>query len=315
MRRPANSGVVLVAVLFAVAIMSVMVVAITSLTRSGIASQRLDERLLATHLALRSGVERAKALVLSAPPEERIYFDGTPATVDLGNGIEAEITIRDAAGLVDLNRSDVKLVTAILEGSLSPAAARDIAGRITEWREKAASQPKPPATAAPAQTPKPAGQAPATPGEESKAAPAAVIFAAVEQLLAMVEEDGGDATSDASADAAALDARFTVFNPTGLVNPLAAPDDLLLAVPDFTDRDLALVRGVRKTRSWKTDIGLKLLVERLNSSLSVRKPWVFIIGVKLIRGPGIIPQSQTGVVVMENEKGPLPFQTLSVSGL
>ena len=43
-----DRGVVLVAVLFAVAIMSVMVVAASALTRSGIAGHELEQRRLAT---------------------------------------------------------------------------------------------------------------------------------------------------------------------------------------------------------------------------------------------------------------------------
>ena len=68
---PRQRGIILVAVLLAVAIMSVMVVAVTTLTRSGISAERLEERLLASRLALRSGIEVAKALIAATPPAER----------------------------------------------------------------------------------------------------------------------------------------------------------------------------------------------------------------------------------------------------
>ena len=60
-RSRAERGVILIAVLLAVAIMSVMVVAAAALTRSGVGNEQLEQRRLASHLALRSGQEAAKA--------------------------------------------------------------------------------------------------------------------------------------------------------------------------------------------------------------------------------------------------------------
>jgi len=132
-----DRGIVLIAVLLMVAMMSVMVVAVTALTRSGVAAHGLEQRRLASELALRSGLESAKALILATPVEERVFFDGTPLTIELGEGITAEVTIRDAAGLVDLNRSDMALVDAMLTASLAPAEAQKISAQITDWRKKA----------------------------------------------------------------------------------------------------------------------------------------------------------------------------------
>ena len=159
----------LVAVLLAVAIMSVLVVAVTALTRSAIASQGLETRRFATQLALRSALETAKALIIATPAQQRIYLDATPVTVDLGQGLQAELTIRDAAGLVDLNRSELPLIEATLAETLDTPQATTITTQITQWRKQAEDQT---AAAAPAQKParKPGDKADEKQGENARRA-------------------------------------------------------------------------------------------------------------------------------------------------
>jgi hypothetical protein len=299
-----DRGVVLVAVLFAVAIMSVMVVAASALTRSGIASLELEQRRFATELALRSGLEAAKALIVTTLPAQRSYFDGAPLAMDLGNGLSAEVTIRDAAGLADLNRTGLPLVESLLLATLSGAEATELFKRISELR-------------APAEKTKPVGAAPppdpaegamnaqeTKPGEPPVAAPP--IFLAVDQLRSLAESQSADR----------LGQWFTVFNPTGLVNPLAAPDDVLLAIPGFSEGDLSAVEAARKNRAPQADQALQPMLGRLKDFLAIGEaPNVFVIGIRLNDGPGIIAQSTASAVVQIAEQGPLPFRTLSVSGL
>jgi type II secretory pathway component PulK len=307
MKGRGDRGIVLVAVLLMVAIMSVMVVAVTALTRSGIAGHGLEQRRLASHLALRSGIESAKALILATPAEERVYFDGTPQVLQLGDGVEAEVRIRDASGFADLNRTDLKLIDALLMSSLDRADAETISGRIAEWRqkaEKAEDKNTPGAPAPPGQQPgvqPPAGAGTAE-GERTKPAP--IIFQSTGQLLAMAE----------SGDAAELEGVFTVFSPTGQVNPLAAAEDVLLSVPGLTPADISAVEAARKSRAPNALAGLGQMVERLKPYITLEQPSVFVIDVRLTAGPGIIAQSRAGAVAQVVDKGPLPFQTLWVSG-
>jgi len=300
MKGAGQRGIVLVAVLLMVALMSVMVVAATSLTRAGIADQRLEQRLVATHFALRSGLEGAKAVIVSTPPDQRVFFDGSPLMLELGGGLVAEVTIRDAAGLADLNRSELPLVEAVLASALGPREAQALSARIAEWRKQAAEEAKP-SDGAGQPPPQPA---PAANKDEQKP-PAPVVFQAEEQLLAMTENDGADM----------LEGHVTVFNPKGLVNPLAAPDDVLLAIPGATPRDLAAIDAARKIRAWKTDQGLQQILERQKSFLAVEEPTVFMIGIRLVEGDTVITGSKAAAVVMAVDDGPLPFRTLSVSGL
>jgi hypothetical protein len=293
-----NRGVVLVAVLFTVAIMSVMVVAASALTRSGIADHELEQRRLATRLALRSGLESAKALIVATPPAERAYFEGAPAAMDLGGGILAEVTIRDAAGLPDLNKSELSIIEAVLRDGIDAAEAAGLSARIGEWRREASERAK-------AQAP----SAPASPASDSAnrqdEQPDPLIFLSVDQLAALL----------APASAERLSGRLTVFSPAGLVNPLAASEDVLLAIPGFTRGDLATVLAVRKGRPANPEGQLQPMLARLKPFIALQDPTVFVIGVRLQAGPGIIAQSMAGAVVQAVEQGPLPFRTLAVSGL
>lgn len=119
-----DRGIVLVAVLLAVTVMSVMVVAVSALVRSGISSQRVEAKVLATRYALLSGLEGAEALILSTPPEDRVFLDATAEIIDIGNGVRLSVSIRDAAGLADINRSDLTLIETLLADKLEPVAAK-----------------------------------------------------------------------------------------------------------------------------------------------------------------------------------------------
>ena len=294
MTRGNQRGMVLVAVLFAVAIMSVVVVAITMLARSGIASQSLEARRLSTELALRSGLEAGKAAIVAIEAPKRIFLDATPVRLELGDGLVAEVRIRDAAGLADLNRTGLPLLEAILNDSLPAAQASrlmaEVASRRSAAEEKAKAAAAPPAARSEGETPAPP--------------PAPVVFVAVDQLLAM-------ATPTAAPE---LAARLTLFNPAGLINPLAAPGEVLSAVPGITPADLADVEAARRTRAPGGGQRLSQLVERLKPFLTLKEPTVFVVEVRLREGPGIIANSSMSAVVQLAEKGPMAFRTLWVSG-
>ena len=294
MTQARERGIVLVSVLFAVAIMTVLVVAVTMLARSGIASQALEARRLSSELALRSGLEAGKAAIVAMPAPERIFLDATPFTLRLGEGVSAEIRIRDAAGLADLNRSELPLLEAILRGSLPAVEASRITGVVASRRSAAAEAAK---AVTPPPAARPEGEAPETP-------PAPVIFVALEQLLAMA----------APAAATALGRRLTLFNPAGLINPLAAPKEVLAVVPGITPVDLAAVEAARRARAPGGGQNLGLLVERMKTYLTLQEPTVFVIEVRLLEGPGVIANSSMSAVVQLAEKGPMAFRTLRVSG-
>lgn len=134
---------------------------------------------------------------------------------------------------------------------------------------------------------------------------APIIFQAVEQLLAMTDSE----------EAQPLAAYLTVFNPTGQLNPLAAPEEILAAVPGMTGADLRLIKDVRKSRAWQADLGFKGLLERLKPFLAVGPPSVFMVEVEVQDGLGLICQSHAGATIQLTVDRPQPFRTRRISDL
>lgn len=303
-------GIILIAVLLSVAIMAVMVVAAAALTRAGIGNEQLEQRRLASHLALRSGIEAAKAMILAIPEEQRPALAGSETEIDLGGGITATVRLRDAAAYVDLNRSDPKLIEAVARFSGLGKAAEGLAEKIEKLRkdatpDQASAQSQPPNTKAP-----PVGTSSAistkAPADAGKAPnqPIPIIFLAVDQVPALL-----DIPPD---EAKALEAGLTVFNPTGQINPLAAPDQVLQSIPGLTSKDVADIAMARKMNTGGADSRLQQLIQRLPGLLSLRPPSVFMIDVKLDGGPGILPGGAARAVVRLIPDGQAPFGTLAL---
>lgn len=298
-RRRPERGIILVAVLLAVAIMSVMVVAAAALTRAGIGSEELEQRRLATHFAMRSGLEAAKAMILAMSDDQRLSLDGSEVPVDLGEGVSVTLSLRDAAGLADLNRSDPALIEAVVAFSGIPRSrTQGLAATITKLRKAAAPEPAAAAGAA-------AGSGTQKPADNKAEEPQPpILFLAIDQLLALI--------GVAPDRAAALGEGLTVYSPTGLVNPLAAPPPVLQSVPGITPRDLSDVAFARKIRAGSADGRIQQLVQRMQGLLAVNPPSVFIVGVRLDSGPGLLPGSTIYAVLRLNPKGPQPFGTLAL---
>lgn len=295
--RERERGIILIAVLLAVAIMSVMVVAAAALTRSGIGSEELEQRRFASHFAVRSAIEAAKAMILATPVDERVFFDGTPIDIPTGTGGRATISIRDAAGFVDINQSDPALIEAMARDSgLSLGEVNGLAAKITKLRKDAT-----PATAA-ATAPAAQVVAAAPPaGQEAAdqmpagAGPQPLVFLSVDQLQSLADLTTPEGREFAS--------RLTVFSPSGRINPLAAPAELLQAIPGISPGDLAAFAAAKKSRTWKG---------AAKAFLALGDPSVFVIDVKLGAGAGLLAGSSARAVVRTGSDKPLPFRTLAL---
>lgn len=307
--RAQERGIILVAVLLAVAIMAVMVVAAASLTRAGIGNEELEQRRLASHLALRSGIESAKALILATPEDQRLFLAGEETPVDLGNGITATVRLRDAAGYADLNRSDPKLIEAVARfAGLGKEGADGLAGRIEQLRKEAMpEEPGTPPQKAPVRTAgQPGGAAAQPPGAAGgeKPKPVPIIFLSLDQVPQLLDIEPEDAE--------ALGAGLTVFNPTGAINPLAAPEQVLQAIPGISEQDISDIEMARKSRTGPKDGRLQQLMQRLQGVLTVSPPSVFMVDVKIDGGPGVLPGSTARAVLRLLPRGEAPFGTLAL---
>lgn len=301
-----QSGVILVAVLLAVAIMSVMVVAAVALTRSGIGSERLEQRRLSSHFALRSGIEAAKALILAMPPEERLALDGSSMQLDLGNGVSATIMMRDAAGLADLNRSDPTLIETVASSSGLPRGkAEGIAATITRLRKDAAPESgEKKVQIKPAQPGVLPGGNAAVASNAAETETPPIIFLAVEQFVELFRiplEDG-----------VRLAANLTIYNPTGKINPLAAPVPVLQSIPGVSVRDVSDVAAARASGTGSSDARLQQLVQRLPGLMSMKEPSVFMVEVRIDSGEGVLTGSTARAVLRLNGKDAPPFGVLAL---
>lgn len=314
--RPGERGIILIAVLLAVAIMAVMVVAATALTRAGIGNEQLEQRRLASHFALRSAIEAGKALILATPDDQRLALAGQEASVDLGNGLSATVRLQDAAGYIDLNRSDPKLIEEAARFSGLGKAAEGLAQKIEKLRKDAMPEgAEPGGGPATGRSANPLVKPAAKQGgvrsntglggaAPPKQPPLPILFLSVEQMPAILDIEADDA--------AALGSGLTVFNPTGLINPLAAPDQVLQSIPGLTDQDRAAIAMVRKTGGGSKDGRLQQLIQRLPGLLSLAPPRVFMLDVKLDGGPGILPGSAAHAVVRLLPEGEMAFGTLAL---
>ena len=140
-RATGQRGIALVAVLWGLAILSIIAAAFLADTRSqGTIARNLMENAKAQALA-DAGVYRAIAGILSIDPAIAWRADGTAYQLSLGEG-EVLITIADEGGKVDINRAQDRLLRELFEGSGMPEndaaalidAIRDFADRDDDRR-------------------------------------------------------------------------------------------------------------------------------------------------------------------------------------
>ena len=138
MMRPAASGqrgIALVAVLWGVAILSLIAMAFLADSRSqSTIARNLEENAKAQALA-DAGIYRAVAGLLTIDPAGAWRADGTVYRLELGEG-EVAITIADEGGKVDLNRAQDRLLAGLLrvmgEGE---AEAEALVGAIRDFAD------------------------------------------------------------------------------------------------------------------------------------------------------------------------------------
>ncbi len=294
-----DRGIILVVVLWAVAIMSVIVVGLSSLTQKSLVGETVEAERLRLRLALDAATELGKAMIVATPAPDRVFLDGVPMAVTLTDGREASIAIRDAAGLVDLNQADTGFLAALARASgVGTIASQSFAADVEALRKRATPETE--------GQPRTDGAPPPTDGEGdgTRKPLKPFVFASIAQARPLI-----DAPADAVDRFLSL---LGLYGATGPVNPLAAPEVVLGAIPGIAKGDLATVASVKTARQWKTDQRFSALLERLKDHVAVEEPKTFVIDVRLDRAGTRLGGRRVSVVTL-SEGGPLPFQTLAVS--
>ncbi|NJM30851.1 MAG: hypothetical protein HC855_12795 [Rhizobiales bacterium] len=290
MSKPRENGIVLLIVLWTLAMMTLIVVAMSAYAQRGISLASVETDRLRSDWAVVSGVEAAKAYIVGLRPEERLVLDGRELTVDVGQGRRVRIVIKEGAGFVDINRVDARLLQGVLaRAGLGEVEIGPLIQALGNLRLKAAN---------PAKT-----QQPAAGQEEKPEVPSAGLVS----LMELLSLPGMDAA--ALKDAMPL---LGLHSEDGKINPLSAPEEVLRAVPNMTAEEIASIRAAKASGNAKAAIGA--VVEKYADFLALNDAKIFVIDAVAEGGRGLVAgvRGQT-TVILEPESRPPKFRTLALS--
>ena len=305
-----RQGMILIVVLWAVSLMTLTVVALSAISQKSLSLAGAETDLLRSELALEAGTAAAYAMIIAETPENRVYFNGQPVKLDTGGGRIVEISIRDASGLIDLNRADPVLIEQFMKKNASdPVAAGLLIEAIAALRP--ATKPGQDANAGDGRQNQQQLANQATAGQpganqtESAARPTPVAVAAIGQLY------GIDKVPDAVLDK--LLPLITLYSSQGgKVNPMAAPKEVLLSIPGLSERELGIFETARKRRQWQTP-EVQTAISALEKFVAVGEARSFVVSVKLLEGPGLIAGGSLMSTVVADESSGLAFQVMAWS--
>lgn len=279
-------GMILVVVLWVIAMMTTIIVSLSAFTQKNISLAGVETDRLRSEQLLFSSLEAAKAVILATPEENRVFLNGSPKRLDLGNGNIVEVMVQDTSGLIDLNRTPVPLLEA-LAAQISSGSS-ETAALITEIIRKRSAKLLAPAPQASAAKPKIQPVAIVAPGE----------------LRAL---PGGN-----SATLVDLWRIATLFTADGKVNPLSAPDPVLRAVPGLTPKDKTIFESARAQNRWKQP-QVQNALETYAEFLAVRESRIFNIEVTIVANNNGPPGQKLTSTVILDQAADVPFQTLALS--
>jgi general secretion pathway protein K len=309
-RKPGERGMILLVVLWTVAAMTVVAVALSAYVQRNIGVAGTDMAQLRSDLAVKSALNAGVAVVWSLKPEDRRFLAGAVQRLPLGGGVVADVALAEATGRADLNRAAPELLQNLFIAALgSEGRGKALLGAVMSLRPKADA----PAgksgdgksigagngTAADAAAP-----TDATTASDSKPPEQPPGFQTALQLLAFTEI--------APADLQRVLPLVGVVSRGGLVNPLSAPPEVLRAVPKMSDADFATIMAARKNHDASSE-NLKAAVGRYAGTLSLDPSRVFQVSAKIVAGPGLIAGSRGAATILLTPDGAKPFQTLAIS--
>lgn len=316
-------GMILVIVLWTIAAMTIVAVALTSYVQRNITTTATDKLQLRSELQLRSGISVGVAILLGIKEKERVFFDGETREIDLGDGRKMSVTINDATARVDLNKADSKflegLFIAVLE---SKGAGREMAEAVMGLRKVAApddakadvgkSKPAPAdnrsvgqASRAPPSFP---GKRPGAKqdqlGDKPKTPDHVPVFVTTLQLLTL-----GDLRPAAIQKVIPF---VGVASKDGKVNPMTASGIVLAAIPKITDEALKVISQARHQRDVTSE-PMKKVLQDFDAFLTVEPPRVYRVTVQITGGSDVIAGSRLIATILLTPEAAKPFQVLALS--
>jgi general secretion pathway protein K len=298
-------GMILLVVLWTLALMSVVAVALSAYLQRNIRVAATDRLELNTELALRSGFNAAAAALWAMKPEQRATLLGFERKLNLGGGITATAVFTEATGRADLNTAGIDLLRNLFTAATgSEAKGKNLAAAVVEARggeEGASTQGGDNRSVADASQPATAsGEREGADGPPQKG-PAFQTPLQLQQLPGALPDDVNRILPFVG-----------VLSRRGKINVFAAPLPVLQAVPGLsrTDRDIIL-----KARAGGDAKGeaLNAVLQKFPDLLTVEASRAFIVDVKLDPGPEIIANRSAFATILLTPDGAKPFQLLALS--
>lgn len=216
-------GVILLVVLWAITLLSLLLLAASASVHGSLALSRSMMREFRGDRLAESAVEIAAGNLLTVDPQQRWIADGRRYLVALGSD-EIGIRVRDSAGLVDVNRAEIGLIRNLLRQFTDDAAVADTISRAIELRRGTLSvESRDPAGSVGLRRANRSGVEPRRPFRSL--AELTPLFGAHGELLARVVP------------------YLAITGKTGTINPAAAPRAVLAAVPDISRQEVEIILG------------------------------------------------------------------------
>lgn len=238
--HPRERGFVMLVVLWVLTSAVILVASFNGAVRGGTASAVSEIGWTKSEALLDAGVEIAAAHLMDQDENHRWPGNGVAHTLSFA-GAELTITIRDANGLVDLNKSDEKLLRALFQTfTRSNIKATQYTDIILKARDAA--------TGAEAQN-----KADAFANLNQNTFGGQLAFIDVWQLARMrgIPKDLFNRMAP----------YLTVYSRDGTINPVAAPPMVLAAIPDLNRADIEKLKYANKS-------ALDDLMQKAQSSLT-----------------------------------------------
>jgi general secretion pathway protein K len=280
-------GLALVVVLWVVALLALQVSILNLTVRDTSSLATTELATLRGEALAMAGVEMAVAHLLARNPARRWGADGSLRQFHFA-GASISTVVKDEAARIDINEADAELLASLLRPyARSYGSIQQLVDRIMQWRRGDSDRRPQRGEAADHQRaalPDPAHTAPFLDPSE---------LARVPGFPAQAAE--------------ALAARLTVYGGDGKVNPLLAPRDVLLLLPDAeaTEIDRALELRVRGTEA-----AVPAELGRLRNWLTQRHGPAYRIEV-VVKGESERAFGSAEAVVLIGKDPAAPFRILS----
>lgn len=215
-----QEGIIMLVVLWMLTSAVILVASFNGAAKSGAASSASEIGLAKSEALLDAGLELAAAHLLDQNENRRWQGNGKKQSVSFA-GAELSVEAWDANGLVDLNKSDRKLIKAIFQSvTRSASKAEQYTTAVMDAREAEANDGGSPGNS--------------TQSTGTNTFPDMQPFVDVWQLTQLVQ-----IPSDVVRQAAPF---LTVYSREGTIDPRAAPATVLSSIPGITGADLVKLR-------------------------------------------------------------------------